>query len=159
MEWRSGDSFGEAFGKAQLAVGSPIPASGRAFISVKTSDQSEVISVARYFCENGFELVATEGTAKALSAAGIKVETVNKVTEGRPHIVDMIKNDEIDLIVNTTAGKESLADSYTIRRQALNRKVTYFTTLSGAKAACEAHGPSELIRVNRLQDLHGELVQ
>lgn len=154
-----GHSFGEAFGKAQLAVGSPIPASGRAFISVKTSDQSEVISVARYFCENGFELVATEGTAKALSAAGIKVETVNKVTEGRPHIVDMIKNDEIDLIVNTTAGKESLADSYTIRRQALNRKVTYFTTLSGAKAACEAHGPSELIRVNRLQDLHGELVQ
>lgn len=153
-----GHSFGEAFGKSQLAVGSPIPVSGRAFLSVRTSDQDEVISIARYLFNNGFELVATEGTAEVISAAGVKVKQVNKVTEGRPHIVDMIKNGEIDLIVNTTAGKESLADSYTIRRQALNHKVTYFTTLSGAKAACEAHGPSEVIGVNRLQDLHGELV-
>ena len=152
-----GDSFGEAFGKAQTAAGQDIPSSGRALLSLKTEDHEDAASVARYLSGVGFELVATEGTAASLISAGLPVERVNKVKEGRPHVVDKIKNDEFDLIINTTAGKQSYRDSYTIRRQALLHKVTYFTTLSGAKAAVEAHKFAGEITVNRLQTLHQQL--
>lgn len=152
-----GRSFGEAYNKSQLATGSIIPQSGRAFISVKRSDQHAVVGVARYLSENRFELIATRGTADVLREAGLDVRPVNKVVEGRPHVVDMIKNREIDLIVNTTEGKQSLRDSYTIRREALLHKITYYTTLAGARAACEAHRMRGDISVNRLQDLHQEI--
>ena len=152
-----GDSFGEAFGKAQTAAGQDIPSSGRALLSLKTEDHEDAAHVARYLSGVGFELVATEGTAASLISAGLPVERVNKVKEGRPHVVDKIKNDEFDLIINTTAGKQSYRDSYTIRRQALLHKVTYFTTLSGAKAAVEAHKFAGEITVNRLQTLHQQL--
>ena len=151
-----GRSFGEAYNKSQLATGSIIPQFGRALISVKRTDQHAVVGVARYLSENQFELVATRGTAIVLREAGLDVQAVNKVQEGRPHVVDMIKNREIDLIVNTTEGKQSLRDSYTIRREALLHKITYFTTLAGARAACEAHRMRGDISVNRLQDLHQE---
>ena len=114
-----GRSFGEAFNKSQQAAGSFIPRQGTAFISVKSSDQQSVIEIGRYLAANDFRLVATRGTADVLEQSGIEVHPVNKVIEGRPHIVDMIKNQEIDLIINTTAGKQSLRDSYTIRREAL----------------------------------------
>ncbi len=149
-------SFGEAFDKSQRAAGCAIPRRGRAFVSVKEGDRPGVTEIARYLAGNGFSLVATRGTAAALGAEGIDVAIVNKVTEGRPHIVDMIKNDEINLIINTTAGKQSLRDSYTIRREALNRKVTYFTTLAAARAACAALRSAREIDVNRLQSLHQE---
>ena len=152
-----GGSFGEAFGKAQKAAGQDIPTAGRALLSLKTEDQEEAAGIARYLSGAGFELAATEGTAAALGKAGLAVERVNKVKEGRPHVVDKIKNDEFDLIINTTAGKQSLKDSYTIRREALLHKVTYFTTLAGARAAVEAHKSAGDITVNRLQTLHEQL--
>lgn len=152
-----GRSFGEAFAKSQIAAGSAIPRSGRLFISVRDSDRDAAIDVARYFADNGFELLATRGTAAALSAAGIAVRPVNKVSEGRPHIVDMIKNDEVDIIINTIADKQSFADSYQIRREALQHKVTNYTTVAAARAAREAHRQASQFEVNRLQDLHKEI--
>ncbi|MDD9858087.1 MAG: carbamoyl-phosphate synthase large subunit [Gammaproteobacteria bacterium] len=149
-----GGSFGEAFGKAQQAVGLGIPRAGRALLSVKTEDQAGLAAVAGYLSAAGFELVATEGTAAALSGAGLCVERVNKVKEGRPHVVDRIKNDQFHLIINTTAGKQSLKDSYTIRREALLHKVTYFTTLAAARAAVEAHKSADQMTIHRLQTLH-----
>ena len=113
-----------------------------------------MIDIARYLSDNGFSLEATEGTAHALSRAGLKARIVNKVSEGRPHVVDNIKNGEYDLIVNTTASQHSRQDSETIRRQALTHKVTYFTTLAAARAACEAHRAGNDHSVNRLQTLH-----
>ena len=153
-----GKTFGEAFRKAQLAAGQTIARTGRVLISVKTLDQQAILPVAEYLAEAGFEIVATEGTRLILQQAGIEVVLVHKVSEGRPHIVDRIKNDEFDLIINTTAGKQSIKDSYTIRREALLRKTTYFTTIAGAKAAVEAHRSGEEIEVNRLQDLHKSLI-
>ncbi len=152
-----GVNFGEAFDKSQRAAGAEIPKLGRAFISVKKSDQQAVVEIARYFAENNFELIATRGTARVLGDAGLKVGTVNKVQEGRPHVVDMIKNQEIDLIVNTTEGEQSLRDSYAIRREALQHKITYFTTLAAARAACAAHSVADSATVNRLQDLHKQI--
>ena len=152
-----GRTFGEAFAKSQVAAGSEIPRSGRMFISVRDSDREGAIEVARYFAGNGFEILATRGTAAALEAAGIVVQAVNKVSEGRPHIVDMIKNDEMDIIVNTIADKQSFADSYQIRREALQHKVTNYTTLAAARAACAAHRHGSVFEVNRLQDLHKEI--
>ncbi len=152
-----GKSFGEAFRKSQAAAGQKIAASGRVLISVKTLDQSVIVPIAQYFSDAGFELVATEGTGAVLSEAGLTVVAVNKVSEGRPHVVDRIKNNDFDLIINTTAGKQSIKDSYTIRREALLRKTTYYTTIAGAKAAVEAHRAGEEISVNRLQDLHRSL--
>ncbi|MDD9812097.1 MAG: carbamoyl-phosphate synthase large subunit [Gammaproteobacteria bacterium] len=149
-----GGSFGEAFGKAQVAVGHAIPPSGRVLLSVKTEDQAALAGVARYLCAAGFELVATEGTAAALTDAGLPVQRVNKVKEGRPHVVDRIKNDEFAMIINTTAGAQSLKDSYTIRREALQHRVTYFTTLAAARAAVEAHKAADQTGVYRLQTLH-----
>jgi carbamoyl-phosphate synthase large subunit len=152
-----GKTFGEAFGKAQLAAGMPLPRTGRAFISVRDSDKAAVVDIARNLTELGFELVGTRGTARALEAAGIPCATVNKVAEGRPHIVDQIKNDEIDFIVNTTESRNTQADSNAMRVQALRHKVTYTTTLAGARATLLALRNSDNSEVNRLQDLHKEL--
>jgi carbamoyl-phosphate synthase large subunit len=149
-----GRSFGEAFGKAQLAAGTLLPAGGTALVSVRDADKPRAVRVSRDLVDLGFEVVATRGTAMALEAAGVPCRVVNKVTEGRPHIVDMLKNDEISLIVNTTEGKQAIADSFTIRRTALKRKVAYTTTLSGAQAMVMAlRGPGSG-EVYRLQDLH-----
>ncbi len=152
-----GDTFGEAFGKAQMATGYHVPQTGKVLFSLRKEDQQSAIEIARYFSEAGFQLFGTEGTAKTISRAGLSVSRVNKVVEGRPHIVDRIKNDEFNLIFNTTSGKQSLKDSYTIRREALLHKVTYYTTLAGAKAAVEAHKKAGEITVNRLQSLHQQL--
>jgi carbamoyl-phosphate synthase large subunit len=152
-----GRSFGEAFTKSQIAAGSPIPNSGRVFISVRDADQTGVVEVARYFSKQGFELLATRGTAAVLEAANVTARAISKLSEGRPNIIDMIMNDEIDIIINTVSDKQSLADSYAIRREALQHKVTNYTTLAAAKAACEAHRAAGDMRVSRLQDLHKEL--
>ncbi len=148
-----GDSFGEAFFKAELAAGSEIPKTGRMLISVRDEDQQDIVDVARYFSEQGFELVATHGTAEVLSKAKIAVKPVNKVSEGRPHVVDMIMNEEIDIIVNTVSDKQSVEDASIIRQKALQHKVTNYTTLSAVKAAREAHKIGGELNVRRLQDL------
>ncbi len=155
-----GDSFGEAFGKAQNAAGYTIPQSGRILFSLRNEDQQDAVPLAQYFVAAGFELSATEGTAKVIRHAGIPVKQVNKVIEGRPHVVDDIKNDQFDLIINTTSGKQSLKDSYTIRREALLHKVTYYTTLAAAKASVAAHrhdATSDTVSVRQLQTLHKKL--
>ncbi len=152
-----GRSFGEAFYKSQLAAGIQLPQSGRAFISVRGDDKPAAVEVARDLLAWGFKIIATGGTARALRDGGIECDVINKVIEGRPHIVDMIKNDDIDLIINTTEGRQAIEDSYTIRREALNHKVTYTTTVSGAMASFRALSHRESRDVNRLQDLHKEL--
>ena len=151
-----GYSFGEAFAKSQLAAGGALPASGKAFISVRESDKQVVVPVAKALADAGFDIVATRGTARALEEASVPCEKINKVEEGRPHIVDAIKNDEIDLIINTTEGKQAIADSYSIRRETLNHKVTYFTTIAGAQAMAYALEKLNDREVNRLQDLGGK---
>lgn len=152
-----GRSFAEAFAKAQLGAGVTFPSGGRAFISVRRADRKGVVSVAEKVKALGFTIVATGGTAKSLQTAGIECDVVNKVGEGRPHIVDMIKNDEISLIINTTEGSQAIADSGTIRSNALQHKVNYSTTLAGADATCLAMGQGGSSEVNRLQDLHQEI--
>jgi carbamoyl-phosphate synthase large subunit len=152
-----GRSFGEAFAKAQLGAGVDLPEKGRIFISVRDRDQMPAVEVGRQLRAQGFELLATRGTAAVLQNGGVPCQIVNKVHEGRPHIVDMIKNNEIALIINTTEGKKAIADSYTIRAAALQRKVTYTTTLAGARATCEALKYLAENKVNRLQDLHKEI--
>jgi len=152
-----GRTFGEAFHKSQQAAGAPLPERGKVLVSVNRADQAHIAAVVRRFVEAGFELVATRGTGAVLRDAGLAVELVNKVAEGRPHVVDGIKNGEYSVVINTTAGKQSLADSYTIRREALNHGVPYFTTLAGARAAAEALSSLGEITVERLQNLHREL--
>ena len=150
----SGTSFGEAFAKSQLGAGERMPRSGQAFLSVRERDKPALVGVAKDLLALGFELIATKGTQASLAAEGVKAEPINKVLEGRPHIVDAIKNGEIDLIVNTTEGPKAIADSATIRRSALQNKVYYTTTLTGAMAICEALRVHDDLPVNRLQDLH-----
>jgi len=152
-----GRSFAEAYHKSQVGAGVNLPVGGRAFVSVRNEDKAGVVPVARDLAELGFEVVATRGTAQVLNEAGVSCGVVNKVNEERPHIVNMIKNDEISFIVNTTADKQAIADSFTIRRSALQHKVTYTTTLAGASATCRAMKQREQTGVNRLQDLHREL--
>ena len=152
-----GRSFGEAYAKSQIAAGVSLPNKGRAFLSVRNTDKPGIVEVGRQLQALGFELVATRGTAKVLAEVDLDVQVVNKVTQGRPHIVDMIKNDEISLIVNTTEGSQAIADSATIRSNALQHKVTYTTTLAGGLALCRALRQSDLSTVNRLQDLHQEV--
>jgi carbamoyl-phosphate synthase large subunit len=154
-----GETFGEAFSKSQLAAGNQIPAGGRIFISVRDEDQKSVIDVARYFSENGFQVLATRGTAKAIESAGINVKQINKLSEGRPNIVDMIVNEDIDIIINTHSDKKSREDAYVIRREALLHHVTNYTTLAAARAACEGHRQASDFSVNRLQELHQEISQ
>jgi len=153
-----GRSFGEAFGKSQQAAGIDLPASGRAFISVREADKKRVLTIAKGLASLGFELLATHGTATTLQQAGIACTAVNKVLEGSPHIVDKIKNNEISFIVNTTEGKQAIADSFTIRRTALQHKVPYTTTIAGAYATLLALKALDAKEVNRLQDLHKELL-
>ncbi|MGB8692855.1 MAG: carbamoyl-phosphate synthase large subunit [Steroidobacteraceae bacterium] len=150
----TGRTFGEAYAKSQSASGVVLPRSGVCLISVRERDKAGAVPLARRLLARGFEIVATSGTAVALGAAGIECRQVNKVREGRPHIVDMIKNDEINLIVNTTEGKQATIESHSIRREAVHRRVTYYTTLAAALATCEAIDHMDEVAVNRLQDLH-----
>jgi carbamoyl-phosphate synthase large subunit len=149
-----GESFGAAFAKALLGAGQYIPSTGCVFLSVREADKKSIIPIAKDLITLGFSIVATQGTAKVLQAAGISCQSVNKVTEGRPHIVDMIKNDEIHFIVNTTEGEQAIADSFTIRRSAVQHKVAYTTTVAGGKAICLALSYEARKQVMRLQDLH-----
>jgi len=147
-------SFGHAFAKALLSGARKIPEKGSVFISIKEADKPGSIAIARNLVDRGFYIYATRGTAQYLQKASIPCEVVNKVREGRPNIVDMIKNDEIDLIINTTEGQKTVSDSYSIRRNAIQHDIAYTTTLAGAQAICEAmdHQPDE--SVISLQALH-----
>ena len=154
-----GRSFGEAFVKSQLAAGVKLPKAGKAFISVRNSDKSAAVQIGRELLELGFSLLATRGTAQALTENGIGAATVNKVGEGRPHILDMIKNGEVSLIVNTVDEKRSaIQDSWSIRNGALQGRVTYYTTIAGARAACTGMRHIQGLVPYALQDLHRELV-
>jgi carbamoyl-phosphate synthase large subunit len=152
-----GDTFAEAYAKAQWGAGEKLPRGGKAFLSVRDQDKPFVAQVARDLVALGFTLCATRGTQRILAAENIECQRVNKVTEGRPHIVDMAKNGEIDLIVNTTEGKQAIADSSTIRRSALSQKIFYSTTLAGAEAVVLAlrHGEEKAVRP--LQEMHRRL--
>ncbi len=152
-----GKSFAEAFHKAVLGSNEKLPTGGRAFLSVRESDKVHLPELGRALTRLGFELVATRGSQRELEAAGIPCGRVNKVTEGRPHVVDMLKNGEISLIINTTEGKQATQDSFSIRRSALQAKVYYTTTISGARAVCQAIEVDATREVRRLQDLHKEL--
>ncbi|MFZ1181431.1 MAG: carbamoyl-phosphate synthase large subunit [Herbaspirillum sp.] len=150
-----GRTFGEAFVKSQLGAGVKLPASGKVFLSVKAGDKPRAVQVAKDLLGLGFSIIATRGTAAAIRAAGIPVETVNKVVEGRPHIVDIIKNNEIALVVNTVEEKRTaIADSGTIRTSALAARVTTFTTIAGAEAAVEGMRHLNALDVCDLQGLH-----
>ena len=151
-----GPSFGEAFAKALLATGDELPAGGTIFVSVRDDDKRDTVEVSRDLERLGYEIVATRGTARALESAGVRCRTVNKVLEGRPHIVDMLKNGEIEMIVNTTEGSQAIADSYTIRRTALQQRVPYFTTVAGARALVEAIRAPCTSTVSSMQELHAE---
>jgi carbamoyl-phosphate synthase large subunit len=152
-----GRTFGEAFVKSQVAANTRLPKPGRALITVKRADKQKALEVARLLHELGFKLVATSGTAAAIEAAGIPVSRANKVNEGRPHIVDMIKNNEVVMIVNTVDEKRTaIADSRSIRTSALAQKVTLFTTIEGARAACIGMQHSGL-ETYSIQQLHAAL--
>jgi carbamoyl-phosphate synthase large subunit len=152
-----GRSFGAAFARAHEAAGIAAPSSGKAFLSVRDQDKQRLLEVARELIRRGFGIVATGGTHAYLDEHGIVCERINKVLEGRPHIVDLIKNGEIAFIVNTTEGKQAIADSFSIRREALQQRVTYSTTVSGAKALLHSLDFRDSIDVNSLQELHKEL--
>ena len=149
-----GRDFAEAFAKGLLASGAKIPTAGTAFLSVREADKKGIVELARELHGLGFKLVATGGTARVIRAGGVECEQVNKVKEGRPHVVDMIKNEEIALIVNTTEGRSAIADSYTIRREAIQHSICYTTTLSGGRATCQAISHREIKEVYCLQSLH-----
>ncbi len=152
-----GRSFGAAFARAQEGAGIRAPRIGKAFLSVRDPDKQRLLPVAQALIDNGFTLVATGGTAQFLIAQGLACEHVNKVVEGRPHIVDLIKNDEISYIVNTTEGRQAIADSFSIRREALQHRVTYSTTISGARALLHSLQFRNGEEVLSLQELHKEL--
>ncbi len=153
-----GRSFGEAYAKAQLASGVVLPRQGAALLSVRDRDKQGAVELAKILTARGFDIVATHGTAQLLAQAGVSCRRANKVREGRPHIVDMIKNGEIALIVNTTEGKQAINESVSIRAEAVRRGVTYYTTLGAAVATCTAIEHLDDGEVNRLQDLHNEVV-
>jgi len=152
-----GRTFGEAYAKGQLASGVILPRQGAALLSVRERDKAGAIELGKILTGMGFDIVATHGTAKALAKAGVSCRRANKVREGRPHIVDMIKNGEIDLIVNTTEGKQAINESVSIRAEAVRKGVTYYTTLGAAIATCVAIEHLDDGDVNRLQDLHNEV--
>ncbi len=154
-----GETFGMAFAKAQLGAGVDLPTKGRVFISVRERDREHAVSLGRELVAKGFDLVATSGTGGALKAAGIDFKQVNKVHEGRPHVVDMIKNGDIALIINTTEGKKAIGDSSTIRSSALQHKVSYTTTIAGANATVRALDYLEINVVTRLQHLHEKILK
>jgi carbamoyl-phosphate synthase large subunit len=153
-----GKTFGEAFVKSQLGAGVKLPRSGKVFLSVKASDKPRAVKVAKDLLDIGFSVVATKGTAAAIAAAGIPVTTVNKMVEGRPHVVDMIKNREIALVINTVEEKRSaITDSRAIRTSALAARVTTYTTIAGAEAAVEGMAHLDKMHVYDLQGLHKSL--
>jgi carbamoyl-phosphate synthase large subunit len=153
-----GQTFAEAFVKSQLGAGVKLPRSGKVFISVRRSDKPRIVEIARSLAQLGFTLYATRGTAAVLSEVGLTVTPVNKMSEGRPHIVDMIKNGEMDLIINTVEDKRSAVhDSYSIRHAVLQARVTYYTTLAGARAACIGMASMRELRPYSLQELHGSM--
>ncbi len=152
-----GETFGEAFLKSQYGASVKLPRDGNVFISVRNPDHPQVAEIATYLHGFGFSLFATRGTASVIDAAGVPVTRVNKVAEGRPHIVDMIKNKEIQLIINVVEDKRAMKDSFAIRAAALNQNIPYFTTLAGAKAACLGMKDRRDISVYPLQDLHKRL--
>ncbi len=149
-----GSTFAEAYAKSQTGSGTGIPSSGTAFLSVRDFDKDGIVVVARELSELGFNLVATRGTAQVIKEAGIDVQNVNKVLEGRPHAVDMIKNREIQLVINTTEDKQAISDSASIRRSAEANHVCYTTTLAAGNAICMALRFGKELEVRRLQDLH-----
>ncbi|GAB1257432.1 carbamoyl-phosphate synthase large subunit [Aurantivibrio plasticivorans] len=149
-----GDTFAEAYAKAELGAGQAIPTKGTVFLSVRDFDKDGIVQVANELSDLGFAIVATRGTAKVIEEAGLTVTSVNKVGEGRPHIVDMIKNDEINIVINTTEGRQAIKDSASIRRSAENHRVYYTTTLAGARAICMALRFGQQQEVRRLQELH-----
>jgi carbamoyl-phosphate synthase large subunit len=150
----TGDTFAAAFARAQLGAGDDPPTSGLCLISVRDADKAAAIDVAQRLVRRGFTLAATGGTANALEGAGLSVRRVNKVAEGRPHIVDLIKNDEAAMIINTTEGRRAIMDSASIRASAEQHRVFYTTTLAAAEAVCMALEQETDMTVRRLQDLH-----
>ena len=153
-----GKTFGEAFVKSQLGAGTRLPRSGKVFLTVKNADKQRAVAIARDLAAMGFELLATKGTAAAIEAAGVPVQVVNKVTEGRPHIVDMIKNDEIAMVINTVEERRNaIADSRAIRTSSLLARVTTFTTIFGAEAAVEGMKHLDNLDVYSVQELHARL--
>jgi len=152
-----GESFGEAFLKSQYAASVKLPRQGNVFVSVRNPEHPQVAEIATRLNELGFKLFATRGTAKAMEEAGVPVTRVNKVAEGRPHIVDMIKNKEIQLIINVVEDKRAVKDSFAIRAAALSQNIPYFTTLAGGKAACLGMQDRREITVYSLQELHQRL--
>ncbi|HYD81881.1 MAG TPA: carbamoyl phosphate synthase large subunit, partial [Paucimonas sp.] len=153
-----GKTFGEAFVKSQLGAGVKLPKAGKVFLSIKDSDKSRAAQIAKDLVELGFSVVATKGTAAAIAAAGVPIGTVNKVAEGRPHIVDMIKNNEIALVINTvTEKRNAINDSRTIRTSALAARVPTYTTIFGAEAAVEGLRHLDELHVYDLQGLHKTL--
>jgi len=153
-----GETFAEAFVKSQLAAGVKLPSSGKVFLSVRNADKPRVVDIALSLSQLGFSLYATRGTAAYLSERGIEVAPVNKVAEGRPHIVDMIKNGEMVMIINTTDSRRaSVQDSYSIRRSALQARITYYTTVAGARAACAGMQQMQELRAYSVQGLHRRL--
>ena len=154
-----GKTFGEAFVKSQLGAGTKLPTSGKVFLTVKNADKPRAVDIARQLVALGFELVATKGTAAAIEAAGVPVKLVNKVTEGRPHIVDMIKNNEIVMVINTVEERRNaIADSRAIRTSSLLARVTTFTTIFGAEAAVEGMQHMERLDVISVQEMHAQLL-
>jgi carbamoyl-phosphate synthase large subunit len=150
-----GDTFAEAFVKSQLAAGVALPTQGNVFISVRDGDKTGALECAKVLTDLGFKVFATKGTAASINAAGVLVQSVNKVTEGRPHIVDMIKNGEIAMIVNTVdERRQAIQDSYSIRHEAMKARLPVFTTIAGAKAACIGMRDLGEMRVYDLQGLH-----
>jgi carbamoyl-phosphate synthase large subunit len=152
-----GDTFGEAFAKASLGAGELLPEQGCVFISVKDSDKDNLPEIAKLLVDQGFTLVGTRGTQRCLEKAGVDCAVISKVNEGRPDISDMVKNGQIDLILNTTEGRKSIADSAVIRRLALQKKICYTTTLAGGEAIAIAIRQGQGKQVRRLQDLHAAL--
>lgn len=156
-----GANFGEAFAKAQLSAGTPLPVKGKIFLSVNERDKAEAVELGRKFAGLGFELAATRGTAAALVAAGLKCRTVFKVNEGRPNAVDLIKAGSVQLVIYTAAGGHSFSDEQAIRRTAVFYRVPCITTLSGAKAAVQAMESRQRdpLRVWSLQEIHAPVAQ
>jgi carbamoyl-phosphate synthase large subunit len=153
------DTFGKAYVKAQISAGSVLPKSGVAFISVNQHDKNFITKIAADLVEVGFKIVATRGTARVLRNAGIEVETVYKVNEGRPHIVDYIKSGKVDLIINTPLGRESFFDEKAIRRAAINHRVPCITTIPGAAAAVNGIRAirRESLDVQSIQEYHSKV--
>jgi carbamoyl-phosphate synthase large subunit len=154
----AGKTFGEAFVKSQLGAGTRIPTSGKVFLTVKNNDKPRAVEVARALADLKFEIVATKGTAAAIQTAGVACTVVNKVTEGRPHVVDMIKNGEIALVINTVEERRNaIADSRQIRTSALLARVTTYTTIAGAEAAVQGMKYLDKLDVHSIQELHAQL--